>query len=120
MANSGADSGEKLIHAAARFSRAYLIALLLIAVLVGSSHVILRMMVTSQAHGAHEIHVSGAQRMLSQRIALLMTELVASPDDPTLLAELTDARDAFAARHDALIKGSNKIGGTATGELAKV
>lgn len=115
-----ADSGAKLIHAATRFSRAYLVALVLIGVLVGSSHAILRMMVSSQTYSAYEIDVVGAQRMLSQRIALLMTQLSLSPNDTALLASLTNARNMFAARHETLMQGDGQIGGAETEALKQI
>lgn len=115
-----ADSGAKLIQAATRFSRTYLVALVLIGVMVGSSHAILRMMVSSQTYSAHEIDVTGAQRMLSQRVALLMIQLAMAPDDPVLLADLKRARNSFAAKHARVVQGDDKISGAASGELIQI
>lgn len=115
-----ADSGAKLIKAATRFSRGYLIALLLIGVLIGASHAILRQMVSSQTYSAHEVDVAGAQRMLSQRIALLMTQLSAAPNDTALMSELTAARDTFASQHARMVSGDKNFSGAVSDEMRQI
>ena len=115
-----ADSGAKLIHAATRFSRAYLIALVLVGILVGASHTILRQMVSSQINSAHQVDVAGAQRMLSQRIALLMTQLAVTPNDQSVLSDLSGAREAFAAQHERLVRGDDRFGGAVTEGMRQI
>ncbi len=94
-----AESGTALKRYAARFTRTYLIALLVIAVLVTSAHLVVRHLVISQSDTAAEMNALGTQQMLSQRMALLLTELSASPGNAALLAETGAAREEFIAGH---------------------
>ena len=63
----------------ATFSRRYKIALLVIALAITASFVILTEQQTKQKDSANIINIAGEQRMLSQRIALLIFYIQASP-----------------------------------------
>ena len=63
----------------ATFSRRYKIALLVIALAITASFVILTEQQTKQKDSANIINIAGEQRMLSQRIALLIFNIQASP-----------------------------------------
>ena len=87
------------------FATAYVMALSLIAIIASASHWISSGVTTGQVDAAHQIDVSGAQRMLSQRIALLLNELESADDRTATLAALRHARDRFHAAHLGLING---------------
>ncbi len=87
------------------FVAAYVLALSLIAVMAGASHWIAWTVTASQVDMANEIDISGDQRALSQRIALLLTELESTDDRAATLADLRAARDRFRAAHLGLING---------------
>lgn len=87
------------------FVAAYVLALSLIAVIAVASHWIADRVTAAQVNTANEIDVSGAQRMLSQRIALLLMELETTDDRKATLAALRAARDRFRAAHLGLING---------------
>ena len=104
------------------FVAAYVLALSLIAVMVTASHFIAGSITSAETDTANEVDVAGAQRMLSQRIALLLTELDRTDSPETTLAELRAARDMFRASHLALINGdpSLRLAGVSTDELGAI
>ena len=87
------------------FAAAYTLALSLIAIIALASHWISQRVTTAQVNAAHDIDVSGAQRMLSQRIALLLGELASTTDRAATLADLREARDRFRSAHLGLVNG---------------
>lgn len=104
------------------FVAAYVLALSLIAVIAMASHWIADRVTAAQVNTAHEIDVSGAQRMLSQRIALLLTELETTNDHKATLAALRAARDRFRAAHLGLINGdpTMRLKGVKSKELGDI
>lgn len=87
------------------FGAAYVMALSLIAVIAVASHWIAGKVTAAQVDATSEIDISGEQRMLSQQIALLLTELETTDDHKATLAALRTARDRFRAAHIGLING---------------
>ena len=65
----------------ATFSRRYKIALLVIALAITTSFVILTEQQTTQKDSANIINIAGEQRILSQRIALLIFKIQATPQN---------------------------------------
>lgn len=104
------------------FAAAYVIALSLVAVIAAASHWISHRVTAAQVNTAHEIDVSGAQRMLSQRIALLLTELDRGEDRGVTLDALRVARDRFRAVHLGLINGdpAMRLNGIQSKELGDI
>ena len=104
------------------FAAAYVLALSLIAIIACASHWISLRVTTSQVNAANEIDISGAQRMLSQRIALLLTELETTADRSATLAELRLARDRFRSAHLGLINGdpAMRLNGIQSKELGDI
>ena len=104
------------------FAAAYVMALSLIALIAGASHWISLRVTTAQVDAAHEIDVSGAQRMLSQRIALLLTQLDHVDDRSAILADLRAARDRFRAAHLGLVNGdpAMRLKGVTSKELGEI
>ena len=93
-------------------TRNYIIALLVIAVLSIVSMIIMILMVSAQSNSAAEINVSGRQRMLSQRIAMLSLRLVME-DDPRqqgkIRAKLKSAINLMEEQHEGLINGNKDL-----------
>jgi len=104
------------------FVAAYVLALSLIAVMTGASHWIAATVTASQVDAANEIDISGGQQMLSQRIALLLTELADTEDRQTTLADLRTASDQFRAAHLGLINGDPvmRLNGVSSKELGAI
>ena len=104
------------------FAAAYVLALSLIAIIACASHWISLRVTTSQVNAANEIDISGAQRMLSQRIALLLTDLETTADRSATLAELRSARDRFRSAHLGLINGdpAMRLNGIQSRELGDI
>ncbi len=104
------------------FGSAYIMALSLIAVIAVASHWVAGKVTADQVNAANEIDTSGAQRMLSQRIALLLTELETTSDRSATLAALRTARDRFRAAHIGLINGdpAMRLKGVKSKELGDI
>jgi diguanylate cyclase (GGDEF)-like protein len=90
---------------ARRFTVAYIVALGLIAVLSAVSHLVLDNIIDEQRDSATVVNVAGRQRMLSQRIASLSTDLVAG--DRSAAAPLAEAIALMERSQDALVKGGD-------------
>ena len=104
------------------FGAAYVMALSLIAVIAVASHWIAGKVTADQVNAANEIDISGAQRMFSQRIALLLSELDTTDDRNATLAALRTARDRFRAAHIGLINGDPimRLKGVTSKELGDI
>ena len=88
-----------------KMTMAYVIALLLIAVLAIGSHLVLNQAIEQQRDTATVINVAGRQRMLSQRIAFLADDLERQGD--LAQADFTKAVDLMERSHRALINGND-------------
>jgi diguanylate cyclase (GGDEF)-like protein len=88
-----------------RLTIAYMVALLLIATLAGGLHLLLDQILTQQQDSATVINVAGRQRMLSQRIALLASQL--SPSDQSTLQPMLDAAALMERSENAIIQGTD-------------
>ena len=91
----------------------YLLATFLLAVFAVSSHIVLQDYTESEATSAAQINISGRQRMLSQKIAMLGNRLVqqsVAPDTSTaaepLRRELLATIEEFEQSHKELIQGN--------------
>ncbi|WP_072900349.1 putative bifunctional diguanylate cyclase/phosphodiesterase [Cognatiyoonia sediminum] len=85
-----------------RLWKRYVVAIGLIVLLLIGSQVAHTMTLTETARDASVINLSGRQRMLSQRILYLATQLELSQDSPTA-AMLTDAVGEFENAHNRLV-----------------
>jgi len=85
------------------------VALAIVASIAGAAHAVTGMMVDSRSSNASLVTVSGQQRMLSQRIALLASSW-ARTGDATDRRDLVDAIDLFSTSHDALLSGDSSLG----------
>lgn len=97
--------GDPERRVARRFTFAYVLALASIALLSAISHGVLDNVISEQRDSATIINVAGRQRMLSQRIALLATDLAAG--DKSARAPLTEAIDLMERSQNALIHGGD-------------
>jgi diguanylate cyclase (GGDEF)-like protein/PAS domain S-box-containing protein len=90
----------------------YAIALTLIASLSTAAWISLDLIITKQKSTAAIVNISGRQRMLSQRIALLSNLLVhAETKDRTQIRDkLNESIKLFASSHQALINGDESLG----------
>ncbi len=91
----------------------YLLALALVALLAMVSFFASRQIIASNTHGAALINLSGQQRMLSQRIALLTMRMIAGvhPEDRRWSRRnLVEAADQMDAVHERLMGRSDKPG----------
>ncbi|HEX8978823.1 MAG TPA: EAL domain-containing protein [Parasulfuritortus sp.] len=89
------------------FTIRYVIGLTLMALLSTAAFVSLRLVIASEKNAAAILNVSGLQRMLSQRSALLAEQLANSPDAarPAIRRRLAETVDLLLAHHRALIHG---------------
>lgn len=92
-------------HVVSRLTAGYVIALTLIALLSGGVHLLLDNVITEQRDAATIINIAGRQRMLSQRIALLGTDL--RQGDESARQPLLDAIALMRRSQDALVKGND-------------
>lgn len=90
---------------ARRFTVAYVTALAAIAIMSAISHGVLDNVINDQRDSATVVNVAGRQRMLSQRIAMLATDL--SAGDKSARAPLVDAIDLMERSQDALVHGGD-------------
>jgi diguanylate cyclase (GGDEF)-like protein len=100
----------------ASFRKATLVyagALALIATLSMITHVMVDAIVQRQEVTARVVNISGRQRMLSQRIAMMTLELSRTEDAQTrqkIGQDLSDAIELMEASHAALSQGSKELG----------
>ena len=97
----------------ARMIRSLLVALMLIAIGSIGSYVILQQSLHEQRAAVLIVNLSGRQRMLSQRIALVSLRLVASADQQARAAqrrELSLQADQMLEAHNALSVGNPALG----------
>ena len=90
---------------ASRTTVAYVAGLLLIATLSGAIHVLLDRVIEQQNDTGTVINIAGRQRMLSQRIALLASDL--HEGDVSARQRLIDATRLMVQSEDALIHGND-------------
>ena len=83
---------------------AYVAALAVIALMTLASHVTLDRMMKEHEGSASVVNISGRQRMLSQRIASLASQLAL--DQPGARSDLIGALDRFEASHRDLVQGN--------------
>ena len=84
----------------------YIIAILLVFVLVTSSHLVALKASSSGEELAAAVNISGRQRMLSQRILFFASEALRDEqEDPTIDENLSNAINLFESSHKALTKG---------------
>jgi diguanylate cyclase (GGDEF)-like protein/PAS domain S-box-containing protein len=90
----------------------YSIALLLLATLSTAAWISLELVILEQESTAAVINVSGRQRMLSQRTALLSNLLVSAPkaERSVIRSKLTDAVRLMERSHQGLIQGDTELG----------
>ena len=82
----------------------YTLALLLIACLVTASVFTMRTLLNNQRLDAEIINIAGQQRMLSQRIALLVQKINACGEDSTSSTDILEAAiNTFSSNHQKLI-----------------
>lgn len=92
-------------HVAIRLTAGYAIALTLIALLSGGVHLLLDNVIAAQRDAATIVNIAGRQRMLSQRIALLGTDL--NRGDESARQPLRDAIALMRRSQDALVRGND-------------
>lgn len=97
--------GDAERRVARRFTLAYVLAVASIALLSAISHGVLDVVISQQHDSASVISVAGHQRMLSQRIALLASDLLAG--DRSAREPLIDAIDLMERSQNALIHGGD-------------
>jgi diguanylate cyclase (GGDEF)-like protein len=90
---------------ARRLTYAYVAGLALIAILSGAVHVLLNNVIVAQGDSATVINVAGRQRMLSQRVGLLATDLHAG--DASARQPLLDAVSLMERSEKALTEGGD-------------
>jgi diguanylate cyclase (GGDEF)-like protein len=90
---------------AKRLTAAYVAGLTLIAVLSGTVHVLLDRVIVQQRDAGTVINVAGRQRMLSQRIALLASDVHAG--DTKARQPLVDATALMERSENALVRGGD-------------
>ena len=90
----------------------YVIALILVAIFSTAAWLSLHLVVAEQRSTAVEVNLSGRQRMLSQRTALLSNLLVTTPktERSAIRSKLTDAIQLMEHSHHGLIHGDKEMG----------
>lgn len=83
----------------------YIFALGIVGTVAGTAHLVTSIVIESQSTNASVVNVSGRQRMLSQRIALLATSWKVTKDEG-VHAELADTIKLFADSHHGILNGS--------------
>jgi diguanylate cyclase (GGDEF)-like protein len=97
--------GEAERRVARRFTVAYMLAIIVIALLSAAHHIILDKVIAEQRDSAAMIDLVGQQRMLSQRIALLAGDLAAG--DKSARAPLADAAGLLERTQNAVVHGGD-------------
>lgn len=87
----------------------YIVALALLAGMSVGAHYVVKRVIYEQKESARTINVAGRQRMLSQRTALFLTDLV-DENSPRALINLTQSLNLFEKSHKALTIGDEDIG----------
>ena len=93
-----------------RLSFIYITALLSIALLAGLAHIIMQNLIAIERTSGELVNLSGKQRMLTQKAALLSMQLSSRTDaDKTVLkAQLNDIANAIDSNHQTLIHGNTE------------
>ena len=108
-----ADLEVPAVDPAIALRRRSVLALSLIALLVGASLAAIQVALSQGRDDSRVVNVSGRQRMLSQEIAKLSLEISAAADVSGRIAPLRDLYQAlmlFQGSHDALLGGSATLG----------
>ena len=95
-------------------TRRYIVALLLVAASMTVSHLLMRRQTASNVIDGRLINISGMQRMLSQRIALMANELAFERDDSVLeklAGKLQKSYDKMSANQSEL-NAANRLNGS--------
>ena len=95
-------------------TRRYIVALLLVAATLTVSHLLMRRQTASNVIDGRLINISGMQRMLSQRIALMANELAFERDDSVLeklAGKLQKSYDKMSANQSEL-NAANRLNGS--------
>ncbi|MEN7344132.1 MAG: type IV pili methyl-accepting chemotaxis transducer N-terminal domain-containing protein, partial [Pseudomonadota bacterium] len=97
-------SQRRLDRVLSALSVGYVLALAFIGAIAGTAHVVSGMVIDAQSDNANIVNLSGRQRMLSQRIAMLATEFqrFRSPEVASLLS---DSIDLFETSHESITNG---------------
>lgn len=97
-----------------RLRLTYVLALVLIAVMVTASQVVVQIMLNSQRNDAKTLNLSGAQRMLSQRIVKQAYYLQEAQQNQQpvedLITEYAEILDRWSFVHQGLQKGDKELG----------
>lgn len=94
-------------------SRYYLLALGLIALFISASWLGEQTILAKSAQSANQVNISGRQRMLSQRIALLLNQYYLTADTlkrESLKSEINSKTALFYQSYLGLLKGSEQLG----------
>ncbi len=91
----------------------YIIVLITLGCLALSNYVLNQVIIAKQESGSAEVNVAGRQRMLSQRIAFLSSQLNQIQDaqlKKSAIGDLSDAINLMKDSHQALIHGDTQMG----------
>ncbi len=92
-----------------KYTRLYVIALSLIAALVFIAYILMDGAIRRQSYDASVINISGQQRMLSQRMALLSAQLIYPEKREWARGELQKAVNRMEKAHKGLTAGDNNL-----------
>ena len=92
------------------YTAMYVLALGIIALMVTGSHLLSTHIITQQLHDAKIINLSGRQRMLSQRIALLTMRVTIPEIREKSKTELQNSIDEMKFAHRILSKDGRELG----------
>lgn len=92
-----------------KYSTLYIIALTLIALLLVLSYLIMNYAIDRQSYDASIINISGKQRMLSQRTALLAAQLIYPEKREWAKSELEIAANTMHRAHMGLTRGDEEL-----------
>ena len=85
-----------------------MLAMILVAGFATGGHMVVQHAISLQEEDAEIINISGRQRMLSQRIALLLLELTQEPENNQYRSELLKATDLMRRMHHFLSNHANQ------------